>query len=64
MTKEFEKKLEEVLADTMFDCDVLAIGDVKVLKWAQLTPKYETITSEGVIAEGNDLFEVLRQTFK
>lgn len=58
-----DKQLEEVLNDPIFDCDMITIGDVSISQWDNLTPKYQAMIGEDVVAEGNDLFEVLRQVF-
>ena len=63
MTEKFEKMLDDVLSDPIFDCDMITIGDVRISQWDNLTPKYQAMIGEDVVAEGDDLFEVLRKTF-
>lgn len=63
MTERFEKMLDKVLNDPVLDCDMITIGDIDIFKWNNLSPKYQTSIAGDVVAEGDNLFEVLRKTF-
>lgn len=66
--KDFEKKLEEVLNDPLFDMESVMVGDVQFVHHLHPSMRdnnreYGSYIDGHAIIEGNDLWDVLRNTF-
>lgn len=60
----YEEQLDKVLSDPLFNVQTIRIGDVCINRWDEFEDnKYWITRSNEIVAEGNDLFEVLKEVF-